>query len=79
MRLMQQTNSKALLLTEEMPFPELCKACGLPSAVIPSAAALLDETKVSHFPYDKSFEEAAKDPVVVSNPAKKEDVSISVY
>lgn len=66
LRLMEQTSSNALLYTEEEPPSNLITSCKLPSISIPSAKALLDTTKVLNFPFEKSYEQVAKDPVVVS-------------
>jgi hypothetical protein len=67
LQLMIQTGSKALFYTEEAPPSDLITSCKLPSAAIPSAKALLDTAKVTRFPLEKSYEQVAKDPVVVRN------------
>lgn len=63
---MQATNCKAYFYTEESKVPGLITSCNVPSAAIPDTATLIDTTRVPHFPYDKTYKEAANDPVVVS-------------
>lgn len=64
---MHQTNSSKLLYAEELaplikPLKELA-----PSVVfdtVPSFQVMLD-SETEHYPYEKSFEEARNDPIVV--------------
>lgn len=63
--LMQATNCRLVFHSAENSPLDLIAQCGLPHAETPSTAALLDATEVPDFVYDKSFADAASDPVAV--------------
>ncbi|KAM4067304.1 AMP-binding enzyme [Hirsutella rhossiliensis] len=62
--LMRQTNCKAFFYTDEFIVPDLMAACSLCCVALPHIRTLLDATPVSHFPYGRSLEDGADDPIV---------------
>lgn len=65
--LMEQTGSKVLFYTDDMAPYDLFKVCSnLPCISVPTTYTLSRETKVKDFPYEKSYNKARKDLVVVS-------------
>lgn len=66
---MQATSCRLLFHSAEDSPLALVAQCSVPHVEIPSTAALLDATAVPDFIFDRSFTEAANDPVAVRLPS----------
>lgn len=65
-KLMDETNSKALFYTEEDPIPQLRQAVTVPVEVIPSVVDLINPEPVPHFPFEAQWDQVAKQTFLVS-------------
>lgn len=63
---MKVANCSAFLQSPEQKTKELKQATGVPFLEIPELDYLFDPRPIEHFPYSRTYAEAARDPVLVS-------------
>ena len=63
--LMERVNCRTLLSAKGVEVSDILAGRPMPHFVVPDLEDLLDQTPTTHYPYDKTFQEAAQDPYLI--------------